>query len=98
MKSDKDNDAAPVKGARLNPKTRGEIARLQNDATLLEAEAATRSARALVLRSESNEVIYRAVDAAGGVPAADGICLKCGLMVPAGTAHTCATSAGNGGA
>lgn len=87
---------APIKDACLNPKIRAEIARLQNEATLLEAEAATRNARALVLRSESNEMIYKAVDAGGGIPASDGVCLRCGVMVMAGTSHTCKVAAGNG--
>lgn len=88
---------APIKDARLNPRVRADIARLQNDATLLESEAATKNAEAQVLRSKSNEMIYRAVDAAGGVPAADAICLRCGVMVVSGTQHTCSVAAGNGG-
>lgn len=59
------------------------ILELQSNATLIRAEAAELEARA-------NRLILQRVRDLGGAPGVDGICLRCGVLIPQGQQHQCA--------
>lgn len=66
----------------INLAKRTEIREAQKEAVLSRAKADVADAKARSMILESVAVL-------GGAPGADGVCLICGRLVPAGESHRC---------